>query len=262
MDLSFYLRGLLIGLSIAAVVGPMSVLCMQRTIARGFAYGLISGLGVATADALYGSVAAFGVTVIAALLVNLHVWVRLIGGGFLIYLGIKTLLGKPADRTAIPKTGTGQGNHDPARDQGNHVVHDEGDHVARHAGNHVAQEQGNHKGLPLHTAENDERIIGRITGYGGAYFSTLGLTLTNPLTILSFAAIFAGLGVAGSRGSAAGALLVVLGVFTGSALWWCILTGGISLLRTRLTPLWLLWINRLSGSVIAIFGVLAIFSLR
>jgi len=202
VDFSFFARGLIIGLSIAAVVGPMSVLCMQRTLSRGFPYGLISGLGVATADAIYGSIAAFGVTAVAALLVSVQVWVRLIGGGFLVYLGAMSLLRKPAEHAA-----------------------------------------------PARTA----------TGYGGAYLSTLLLTLTNPLTILSFAAIFAGLGVVGGRG-AASAALIVAGVFSGSALWWCILTGGISLLRTRLTARWLHWINRLSGAIIAVFGLLAIIS--
>ncbi len=212
MDLSFYLRGGIIGLSIAAVVGPMSVLCMQRTLAHGFRYGLISGLGIATADAAYGTIAAFGITIVASLLVSLHAWIRLIGGIFLIYLGITSLLRKPAS-------------------------------VAGKAG---------------------EREITRSTGenaYGPAYLSTLGLTLTNPMTIISFAAIFAGLGVAGGRGSAANAALTVLGVFSGSTLWWCILTAGISLLRARLSPHWLLWTNRLSGAVIAAFGILAILSL-
>ena len=63
--MALFFRGLIIGLSVAAVVGPMSVLCMQRTLHRGFLYGLVSGLGVATADAAYGSIAAFGLTLIA-----------------------------------------------------------------------------------------------------------------------------------------------------------------------------------------------------
>lgn len=203
MALSFFVRGLVIGLSIAAVVGPMSVLCMQRTLSRGFPFGLISGLGVATADAIYGSIAAFGVTAVAALLVSVQVWVRLIGGGFLIYLGITSLRRKSVEQAA------------PAA-----------------------------------------KVV---VGYSGAYVSTLLLTLTNPLTILSFAAIFAGLGVAGGH-SAVGALAVVAGVFSGSALWWCILTGSISLMRARLSARWILWINRISGAVIAIFGVVAIVS--
>jgi len=81
VSISFFLRGLLIGLSIAAAVGPMSILCMQRTLTNGQRYGLISGLGVATADALYGCIAAFGLTAIATFLVGQAFWIRLIGGG-------------------------------------------------------------------------------------------------------------------------------------------------------------------------------------
>jgi threonine/homoserine/homoserine lactone efflux protein len=97
--------------------------------------------------------------------------------------------------------------------------------------------------------------------YLRAYVSTLLLTLTNPLTILSFAAVFAGLGLGASAASAGGAALLVFGVFVGSALWWLLLCGGVSLLRTRLTPPMLRWINYLSGALIAGFGVVALASL-
>ena len=204
MDASFFVRGLLIGLSIAAVVGPMSILCMHRTLNFGQRYGLVSGLGIATADAVYGSIAAFGVTVISNFLVSQQIWIRLIGGLFLVYLGIKTILTRPAERAAA---------------------------VQAHS-------------------------------FFGAYASTLLLTLTNPLTILSFAAIFAGIGVGGVSKSYLSAAIVVLGVFAGSALWWCILTSVISLVRGKLTPNWLLWINRISGSIIGIFGIIALLSLR
>lgn len=204
MDVSFFVRGLLIGLSIAAVVGPMSILCMQRTLIFGQRYGLVSGLGIATADAVYGSIAAFGVTVIANFLVSQQVWIRLIGGLFLVYLGIKTILTRPAERAAAAQ----------------------------------------------------------VNSFFGAYASTLLLTLTNPLTILSFAAIFAGIGVGGVSKSYLSATIVVLGVFAGSALWWCLLTSGISLLRRKLTPAWLLWINRISGGILTLFGMIALLSLR
>ena len=204
MDASFFVRGLLIGLSIAAVVGPMSILCIHRTLNFGQRYGLISGLGIATADAVYGSIAAFGVTVIASFLVSQQIWIRLTGGLFLVYLGIKTVLARPAERAV-----TAQAN-----------------------------------------------------SFFGAYASTLLLTLTNPLTILSFAVIFAGIGVGGASKSYLSAAIVVLGVFAGSTLWWCILTSGISLVRGKLTPSWLLWINRVSGSIIALFGAIALLSLR
>jgi arginine exporter protein ArgO len=81
------------------------------------------------------------------------------------------------------------------------------------------------------------------------------------MTILSFAAIFAGLGLASAPGSYASAAVLVLGVFSGSALWWLLLSGGVSLLRGRFTPGSLRWVNRVSGIIIAGFGLLALVSL-
>jgi threonine/homoserine/homoserine lactone efflux protein len=205
MNLSFFVRGLLIGLSIAATVGPMSFLCIQRTLNRGQLYGFVSGLGIATADGLYGSVAAFGLTLISSFLLSEQTWIRLIGGLFLIYLGIMTIITKPAERAATAQA--------------------------------------------------------RANGFLGAYASTFLLTLTNPLTILSFAAIFAGIGVGGANKSVISATAVVLGVFAGSTLWWIILTSTISVLRSKFTPQWLLWINRVSGVIITLFGALALLSL-
>jgi len=92
MTIVLWIRGLLIGLAVAAVVGPICILCIQRTIHNGFLYGLVTGLGAATADAIYGSTAAFGLTVITTLLVRWQTWIHLCGGSFLIYLGVRTLL--------------------------------------------------------------------------------------------------------------------------------------------------------------------------
>ncbi|HWZ18842.1 MAG TPA: LysE family transporter [Ktedonobacteraceae bacterium] len=205
MDSSFFIRGLLIGLSIAATVGPMSVLCIQRTLNKGQLYGLVSGLGIATADGVYGSIAAYGLTLITSFLMHEQQWIRLIGGLFLMYLGIKTILSIPPKRAAILNTKT--------------------------------------------------------NSYLGAYASTFLLTLTNPLTILSFAAIFAGIGVGSTSKSFFSATAVVLGVFSGSTLWWIILTSIISLLRQKMNAQWLLWINRISGAIITLFGFVALLSL-
>jgi threonine/homoserine/homoserine lactone efflux protein len=205
MDLSFFIRGLLIGLSIAATVGPMSFLCIQRTLNKGQLYGLVSGLGIATADGVYGSIAAFGLTLITNFLINEQIWIRLIGGLFLMYLGVKTIISKPPERAAVLNTKT--------------------------------------------------------NSYLGAYASTFLLTLTNPLTILSFAAIFAGIGVGSASKSFLSATAVVLGVFSGSTLWWIILTNGIKLLRKKMNSQWLLWINRISGGIITLFGILALLTL-
>jgi len=89
-------------------------------------------------------------------------------------------------------------------------------------------------------------------GLPGAYLSTLGLTLTNPMTILSFAALFAGLGVTG--GASGDAALVVLGVLLGSTTWWIVLTTLIGTLRGRVTPGWIQRINLVSGLVIGAFA--------
>jgi threonine/homoserine/homoserine lactone efflux protein len=204
MDASFLIRGLLIGLSIAAPVGPIGVLCIQRTLNKGQLYGLLSGLGAATADGTYGFIAGFGLTFISNFLVRQQLWIHLIGGIFLLYLGLRTLLSKPAERAASVK---------------------------------------------------GENLL-------AAYSSTLLLTLTNPLTILSFVAIFAGVGVGGANRSYTSATVLVLGVFLGSALWWVILSTGINILRTKFNTQALLWVNRISGAIILSFGVLALVSRR
>jgi len=196
------LRGLIIGFSIAAPVGPIGVLCIRRTLAEGRASGLVSGLGAATADATYGCIAGFGLTFISNFLVSQQVWLRLIGGVFLCYLGLKVLLAKPAEQAALAK--------------GNGLV--------------------------------------------GAYASTFFLTLTNPMTILSFAAIFAGLGLASTSGNYMTAGVLVLGVFIGSALWWLILSGGVSVFRAKFNPHGLQWVNRISGAIIMGFGLFALLS--
>ena len=102
MDASLLLRGLVVGFSIAAPVGPIGVLCIRRTLADGRAAGLVSGLGAATADAIYGSIAGFGLTFVSGFLLSQTGWLRLVGGAFLLYLGIRTLLSRPAERPAAP----------------------------------------------------------------------------------------------------------------------------------------------------------------
>jgi len=197
MDQNFLLRGLIIGFSIAAPVGPIGVLCIRRTLAQGRLCGFASGLGAATADAVYGCVAGFGLTAVSELLVRQQSWFRLIGGLFLCWLGVKSFLAKPARETA-------------ARSRG---------------------------------------------AWTGAYLSTLVLTLTNPMTILSFAAVFAGLGLGSGATDYAGAAALVSGVFLGSAAWWLLLSGGVGVFREKLNDQHLRWINRISGTIIAGFGL-------
>ena len=202
MEWSLLFKGLVIGLSIAAPVGPIGVLCVRRTLAEGRAFGLVSGLGAATADAVYGSIAGFGVTFVSGFLVRQQVWLRLIGGVFLCYLGLRTLLTRPPEQCA--------------EDRGRGLI--------------------------------------------GAYASTFFLTLTNPMTVISFAAIFAGLGLADAGGQYLSAGVLVLGVFIGSALWWLILSGGVGIFREKFSLHGLKWVNRISGVMIIGFGLLALLS--
>jgi threonine/homoserine/homoserine lactone efflux protein len=202
IDLLFFFKGLLIGFSIAAPVGPIGVLCIRRTLAYGRPSGLASGLGAAMADALYGCVAAFGLTLISHFLIQQQFWFRLVGGAFLVYLGARTFLSHPG-------------------------------------------------GEPPSARRSD--LV-------GDFLSTVFLTLTNPLTILSFAAIFAGLGLGTAGGTYIEAGMMVLGVFIGSAVWWWILSFGVGAFRDRFDLRGLRWVNRISGVIILGFGVAALIS--
>jgi threonine/homoserine/homoserine lactone efflux protein len=104
MDPTFIIRGWLIGFAIAAPVGPIGVLCIRRTLSDGRLAGFLSGLGAATADSIYGAIAAFGLTALQEALLRQQSWLRILGGLFLLYLGIRTLLAAPA-RAAAPAPG-------------------------------------------------------------------------------------------------------------------------------------------------------------
>ena len=202
MDPTLLVRGFVLGFTIAAAVGPISLLCIRRTLAEGRVVGLVSGLGVATADATYGAIAAFGLTAVTDLLVDGRRVLGMVGGVFLLWLAWRTFRAVPGDAAAADESGR--------------------------------------RGLP------------------GAYLSTLGLTLTNPMTILSFAALFVGLGVTG--GDAAGAALLTAGVFAGSAAWWVVLVGLVGTLRARVTPAGLRRVNVASGLLIGAFALVALVS--
>ncbi len=237
------LRGLLLGFAIAAPVGPIGVLCIRQTLAYGWLSGLVSGLGAATADAIYGSIAGFGLTAITALLVNQQTPLQLIGGSFLCYLGLRTLCSTPSTPstppTPTPLDSPASPLHPPQPDSLNSPASPL---------QPLQPLQPNSLNSPPHPNPSP------LTTH---YATTLFLTLTNPATILSFTAIFASLGIAALPTPSLAAVLV-LGVFCGSALWWLLLSSGTALLRSRLTATHLVWINRVSGLIIAGFGGVAI----
>ena len=192
------LKGLILGFLIAAPVGPIGVLCIQRTLTKGRISGFVSGLGAATADAFYGAVAAFGLVVISNVLIEQQFILRLCGGIFLLYTGLKIFYSKPRENSRIESK----------------------------------------------------------TNLMTDYISTFFLTITNPITIISFTALFAGIGFMIGNFTTSGFLVV--GVFLGSALWWLILSFGIKWIQFNVKNFSLELINKISGIVILIFALVVL----
>ena len=200
---SLLLRGFVLGMAVAASPGPIFFLCLRRTLFRGRLYGLLSGMGVATADAFYAAIAAFGVAAIMTVIVGGRRPLAVIGGLALIVVGARVLLDRHEKSKEAPATTR--------------------------------------------------------TGLVGAYVSTLGLTITNPATVISFAALATTLGLGTGAGLVKPGVLV-LGVLLGSAAWWCLLVFAASSLRGRLTTTLIRGLSTFSGLAIAILGMLAIYS--
>ena len=190
-------KGLAFGFVLAAAVGPMWVLCFRRAVSAGLAAGLASGLGIALADAIYGAIAAFGLTAVSGILLGLGTWLGIVGAAFLVYLGVRTLTAAPA-----------------------------------------------------HEATRSEKTKSLMS----AFLSTLGLTLANPPTILAFAALFAGLGLAQNADFAA-AGRVTFGVFLGSASWWVILVAVAGWAHRRVGPRFMRAVNAVSGASLLGFAL-------
>ena len=199
---SLLIRGFAFGFAIAASPGPIFFLCLRRSLLRGWLTGLVSGLGVATADASYAAVAVFGVAaVVTTALAPAARWLALAGGLALVVIGVRAVVSTPETRNLTTN------------------------------------------------------VSG--AGLAWAYTSILGLTITNPATVISFAALAAALG-AGLSGSWTKPALVVAGVGLGSASWWLILAAVTTALRARVTPAVVRTIGIVSGLAIAGLGAVAV----
>jgi threonine/homoserine/homoserine lactone efflux protein len=191
------------GRVVAVPVGPLGLLWITRALAQGPTYGLFSGLGVATADALAAGIAALGITLISGYLSEYHLALRLVSGAFLCYFGYRISTTEP-------------------------VAH-----------------------VPI---KNINSIV-------GAYATTFFLTFSNPMTILSFVAIYAGWHVPSLGGHYIAAATLTAGVFTGSALWWIALFIALTTFHQRFNLRFLFWVHRVSGAIIAVFGIIVLLSL-
>lgn len=200
--LIFFLQGLIIGIAISAPVGPIGMLCIKRSLQNGFKIGLATGIGAATADNLYGLIAAFSLTAISSFLISWQHPLQIAGGICLILFGLKLCATKVSDNSI-----------------------------------------------------NDSTYM----SLWRAYATGVILTLTNPITFLSFMAIFTALGLGSSVMDYPQALLLVLGILTGSTAWWVLLSGCIAFfLKHYITPRTITIINWISGGVMLLFGVYAL----
>jgi threonine/homoserine/homoserine lactone efflux protein len=198
-----FLKGMVIGFLISLPVGPIAVLCIHRTLNEGKIHGMISGLGAATADAVYGFLAASSLSFISNFLIKEQLWFRLVGGFFLCYMGVRLLRSKLVQK-------------DVSEDS---------------------------------------------ASYFSNYVSALFLTFSNPGTFIALAAVFASLGITQTRVDYTSAGLLVSGVFIGSGIWWFILNIAAGVFLKKLDYIKLVWLNRISGIVIASFGILVLVSL-
>ena len=201
-DLFLFLKGIAIGLAIAAPVGPVAILCMRRTIFYGRRYGIASGFGAVTADTIFGSIASFGLVAVSAPLFEHQTLLRFVGAFFLLALGIATWRRRAETR--------------------------------------------------------DEPVAGRLAR---AYFSALFLTITNPITIIAFTAIFAGFDVVSASMTYAQGLELMAGVVIGAVIWWIGLTLFAALFRRRGRAEELRLLHHISGGLLIAFGLAALGSI-
>lgn len=197
-----FLRGMVIGFALAAPVGPVGVLCIKRALADGRVAAFCAGLGAALADTIFGAVAGLGLTVVSSFLLEHQVTIRLVGGSFLIFVGVR---------------GYGQ-----------------------------------------KAVESEEEVSG--AGLVKDFFASFMLAIANPATILAAIPVVAAVGAIGLQDRES-ATWLVMGVFSGSALWWLMLSAAAGAVRSRFSPKALTLLSRVSSILLSVTGTFILTSL-
>jgi threonine/homoserine/homoserine lactone efflux protein len=204
MNFQYLINGMIIGYSASLPLGPIGILCIQKTINKGRLSGFVSGLGAATADTVYAIISGFGLTIISNFITSQQTYLRIGGAVVLVYLGIKIFFTNP--------------------------------------------------GIQIRKQAKDKKFF-------NDFISIFFLTISNPISLFVFAAVFAGFGIVKSKSEISSITELVLGVLLGATLWWTTLTSLINLFRNKIRLRNLLWINKISGVLIIIFGIVAFVSL-
>ena len=208
MDFFLFAKGIFAGFVIAAPVGPVGILCVQRTLDRGLVAGFLAGSGAAVADTIFGAAAAFGLTFVAAFIQENYDYMRWLGGAFLLLIGLHTIFFKrvkASDEAQIPRSRT----------------------------------------RALNAGFSD-------------MITTFVLTISNPITIVSFSPVFLAVGAVVGPDDLYAAWTLIIGVFAGSALWWLILCCFAALFRRKLSDQRMGIVNKVSGGLIMVFGILVL----
>lgn len=203
--LEILIKGIALGFLSSIPLGPIGIICIQRTLGKGRLSGFISGLGAASADTLLAIVAGLGLSFVIAFVKEHSIIFQLVGGIIIVILGIQIFFKSPVKQFRERKSNKNK----------------------------------------LHTD----------------YLSVLMLTLSNPIALFIFIAVFTGLNLVKGSHNLIFNLLVFTGIFIGASLWWFILTSFVNVYRSkfRLKNLW--WLNKITGALIFIFGMLALFSI-
>jgi threonine/homoserine/homoserine lactone efflux protein len=200
--------GIVIGLIVAAPIGPVNLICIRRTLAYGPVNGFFSGLGAALGDGIFAIVTAFGLTAISQWIEGFSTPLRLLGGVMLLGFGI---------------------------------------HIFRSDVSLLRDAES------VGPRENGKSSLVRTIA------STFVLTMTNPATLFGFTALFTGLGsIAGGHATFLDAALTVLGVITGSTIWWFTLTTFVGILHKHIDTGVMRNINRAFGVIVTGFGAIVL----
>lgn len=196
--LEYIIKGIIVGVAVTAPVGPLGILCIQRTINRGLFSGLVTGIAAAFADIMYAIVAGFGVSVIADFLEAHQLIIRIIGGIIVTFLGVRIYMSNPAKQFRRQK-------------------------------------------IQKRTYISD-------------FISGFLITITNPIVIVVFGAVFVSLGL-DKVDSGKNVIITIIGVFTGAIGWWISLTVLVNIYRSKINLRKLWWINKITGVFVAVFGL-------
>ena len=200
MPVSYVVWGILIGVLMAAPLGPVNLICIRRTLAFSQRNGFSVGMGAAVADTIFGAIAAFGLSSVMGLVNQVNGWVEMAGGLILILVSINLWFKHP------------------------------------------------------HLSDAEDTVRDRVKGAVGAFM----LTMMNPMTILGFVALFVALGLGNLHQTPLQAVMLVIGIFFGSSLWWFIITRSAGYMKNRLSDDHLLVINRVSAVIVAGCGIWAL----